>query len=402
MLTGQTPFRGETAIALGAAIIGEKPKPVRALRPDCPADVEAAVLRMLAKDPADRFPSLTVAVAAMGGAPLAEDDPVREYLSALAKKESKPDGRHLTPRTSRASGDFGRGSPASWLRDRRRQAAIGIVAGVVVVGSIAFLALRPRSKETDQTGGARGNVPLASRPPSSTTPPAAAVVQPPNPEPPAAPTPAVEDHSAEITQLAAAARRSVDRRDWPSATQALARIAALDPQNADLRALRARIEVERRGAVASSQPAPMPAQVPAPAPPAAPPPAAATPVDSARPAESRKPHHETEIRQAIDAYLQAINGRSLAALKAIYPGITPKQESDWGDRFGKDVKRLGGTVAVRTIEETTDGNADATFDLNLTLEPARGSPMDFRIQSLARLVRQNGQWKIVSVTERGK
>jgi hypothetical protein len=208
----------------------------------------------------------------------------------------------------------------------------------------------------------------------------------------------------EVAPLLATARRAADRRDWVSATQALERIAALDPANADARGLRARVEAERRKDVVGSLPAATPAPAPAPAPAAPPPaaPAAATPVDSARPAESRKPHHEGEIRQAIDAYVQAINGRSLGALKAIYPGISPKQESDWGDRFGKDVKRLAATVAVRSIEETTDGNADATFELDLRLEPKDGGPLDFKIQSLARLVRQNGAWRITNLTERGK
>jgi len=40
--------------------------------------------------------------------------------------------------------------------------------------------------------------------------------------------------------------------------------------------------------------------------------------------------------------------------------------------------------------------------VNLTLEPTGSPPLDFKIQSLARLVRQNGVWKITTLTERGK
>ena len=40
----------------------------RALRADCPPEVEAAILRMLAKDPAERWPRLVDAMAAVGAA----------------------------------------------------------------------------------------------------------------------------------------------------------------------------------------------------------------------------------------------------------------------------------------------------------------------------------------------
>jgi S1-C subfamily serine protease len=90
LLTGKPPFRGSTPVALGAAIIREKPPAIRPLRPDCPAQIEAAVLKMLAKKPQDRFGSLTEAIAAIGGRPLDDDDPVRGYLSALARQQARP------------------------------------------------------------------------------------------------------------------------------------------------------------------------------------------------------------------------------------------------------------------------------------------------------------------------
>jgi serine/threonine-protein kinase len=54
ILCGRPPFAGETPIAIGFAHVTETPRPPRALRPDLPESVEAALLRALAKDPAQR------------------------------------------------------------------------------------------------------------------------------------------------------------------------------------------------------------------------------------------------------------------------------------------------------------------------------------------------------------
>jgi eukaryotic-like serine/threonine-protein kinase len=55
-LCGRPPFTGETPIAIGFAQLQEPPRPPRALRPEVPPDLEAAMLRALSKDPAERFP----------------------------------------------------------------------------------------------------------------------------------------------------------------------------------------------------------------------------------------------------------------------------------------------------------------------------------------------------------
>jgi serine/threonine-protein kinase len=55
LLTGRPPFAGRSAVKVLAAHLYEEPEPVSARRPGVPADLEAAVLRCLAKNPADRF-----------------------------------------------------------------------------------------------------------------------------------------------------------------------------------------------------------------------------------------------------------------------------------------------------------------------------------------------------------
>jgi uncharacterized protein YjdB len=83
MICGNTPFTGSQYFIM-VAHTSEEPKPISDVRPDCPAHVAAAVHRMLAKDPSDRWPDLEAAMAAMGGAPMGYRDPVRVHITALA------------------------------------------------------------------------------------------------------------------------------------------------------------------------------------------------------------------------------------------------------------------------------------------------------------------------------
>ncbi|MGK2934397.1 MAG: protein kinase domain-containing protein, partial [Gemmatimonadaceae bacterium] len=57
MLTGQPPFTGATAQAVVAKVLTERPAPPSTVRDTIPASVESAVLKALAKLPADRWSS---------------------------------------------------------------------------------------------------------------------------------------------------------------------------------------------------------------------------------------------------------------------------------------------------------------------------------------------------------
>jgi len=57
MLTGKRPFRGERNSTIIHAIRHDEPEPPRLLRTDLPPEVEGLVLRLLAKDPEDRYES---------------------------------------------------------------------------------------------------------------------------------------------------------------------------------------------------------------------------------------------------------------------------------------------------------------------------------------------------------
>src|SRR6266849_3747977 len=89
MLAGQLPFQAETTVGLLFAHVHETPPSIADIRPDIPADVADAVMRMLAKEPAERWPNIETAVGALGGAPIAHDDPIRVQLVELAGGRSQ-------------------------------------------------------------------------------------------------------------------------------------------------------------------------------------------------------------------------------------------------------------------------------------------------------------------------
>ncbi|HEV2843745.1 MAG TPA: protein kinase, partial [Thermoanaerobaculia bacterium] len=58
MVVGRRPFRGEHDQAVLYAILNERPKPLTQVRLDAPPELERIVDGLLAKDPADRYPSV--------------------------------------------------------------------------------------------------------------------------------------------------------------------------------------------------------------------------------------------------------------------------------------------------------------------------------------------------------
>jgi serine/threonine-protein kinase len=65
LLTGRLPFLAETVTELVLVVVSERETPVHHLRPDVPHQLAAVIGRCLAKDPAQRFPSVADLVAAL-------------------------------------------------------------------------------------------------------------------------------------------------------------------------------------------------------------------------------------------------------------------------------------------------------------------------------------------------
>jgi serine/threonine-protein kinase len=57
LLTGETPFQGDTPVEIAMKHLSTAPEPPSALRPDLPRELDMVVIRALAKDPEDRYQS---------------------------------------------------------------------------------------------------------------------------------------------------------------------------------------------------------------------------------------------------------------------------------------------------------------------------------------------------------
>ena len=160
LLTGRMPFESETAMGLMYQHTHTPPGPLREIRPDLPVEVAVAVERMLAKSPADRFPTLAEASRGVGTPSTAGelDDPFRRELARFAGGGPLPTRRASSPSgmARRASG-----RPSTWgtdpnattlpwfdggARRRRRWAVLGL--GLMAIGASVLLVrelFRPRS-----------------------------------------------------------------------------------------------------------------------------------------------------------------------------------------------------------------------------------------------------------------
>ena len=85
LLTGKVPFDADSLMGIMWKHFNEPPPPVRDSRPDCPEHIAEAITRMLAKDPAARWPTMDDAASAIGAPPVAPGDPIRKQMRVLAR-----------------------------------------------------------------------------------------------------------------------------------------------------------------------------------------------------------------------------------------------------------------------------------------------------------------------------
>src|SRR3954447_25717240 len=103
MLTGEVPFPGENFVAVAMKHINEDPPSLLERRPDVPMRLVYAIERALAKDPADRFPSMDAFAAELRAflAEIGEPDAARTFIQqSPVLKESRPHRARATGRRS--------------------------------------------------------------------------------------------------------------------------------------------------------------------------------------------------------------------------------------------------------------------------------------------------------------
>ena len=167
MLAGRAPFEGETIEELMKKQLFDAPQPLSELRPDCPAALADAVMRMLQKDASQRWPSLDAAVAAIGLRAVAPDDPVRLSLAEFAKRGHDVRALPKTPRSPIPVSKISlRREPGAKRSPGVRRALPWAAALVAVAGVGAYLLLRSPTKGSVaavETVGAPASVRVGER-----------------------------------------------------------------------------------------------------------------------------------------------------------------------------------------------------------------------------------------------
>jgi len=155
MLTGRLPFPGTSMMSVMYAHVHVPVPAIEELRAECPPELAAAVMRMLAKEPGDRWPSIEEAVAALGHLTASQDEPTRSQLITLATTGARPlTVRYTTPRSPipfpRASLGLSEAKTVQIgvLKNRRGMGAAAVTGvGLVLAAAIYFAPWRRAAPE---------------------------------------------------------------------------------------------------------------------------------------------------------------------------------------------------------------------------------------------------------------
>jgi len=373
MLTGRPPFVGTSMMALMYSHNHDDPPSIRLFRPDVPDQLCDAVMQMLRKDPAARWPSMEEAVAAAGARPLTHDDPSRSQLIALAKTglTHRIVSQAQTPRSP-----IPRATRGAAARVRRNPLLLVTFAtGLVAVGFLgARLLTNPNSGLTAAPDVAP-NTNVAADSVSSPLPP-----------------PSV-GRSVDSAQKPEITTPSNQRRAEPPPVRSSAPVgsAAGAPARDSSRPVLTRGE-------SSGTPVQQKAETSRFVPPVAPPPvsAAATstqtpPLTVTRPVVDPA----SEVVTVIQSYARALASSDLAAARRIYAAMPTDQreglEALW---------RAGGTMTPNwSVTDVAISGDVATARVQGTnvVTTRRGQTSTVPVSLRARLERRGTEWRLVAL-----
>jgi serine/threonine-protein kinase len=371
MLAGRPPFSGNSMMAIMYSHFHDEPPSLAALRPDVPAPLRDAIMRMLAKNPADRWPSVDAAAAAMGAKPLERDDPTRSQLITLVRSGTSHRVVHelRTPKSPIPLSQKQKDASQPLARARWRPVIAG-AAAMVLLGAgylIANLSGRtepPAPSTPQQVVGSDAGAAIANPalPPVSDSVPQ--VVREPQASPKAADKQSTVRTTPPRTQIATAPNTTAapQRTDTAPAVAAKPDVVLFD----------------------SSTPIRTPVQSVPLAPPnreaAVPPPPA---VDE-----------QTEVRTVIMAFARAIAARDLAAARRIYPTMP----NEYREGF-EALWRSGGVMSPRwTVSDILISGTTAMARVQgSNLVTLRGGTTSEPVALRARLERRGAEWRIVAL-----
>ena len=166
MLAGEPPFRAETALALALKHVKDTPVSLAVHRPDLPPDLVALVMKLIAKDPDERYQSAAEMLRDLAQAPwVAEHDADHgEPSPTLSPVGRRRDRRrsatqrqgHGAAANAAAAAACGLGLAVAVVW-RTSSWAGGVLGGLVVLGLLAGLVLRlARTSRGPALGACRG------------------------------------------------------------------------------------------------------------------------------------------------------------------------------------------------------------------------------------------------------
>ena len=215
MLTGQLPFKADTAVAMIQKQLNDQPTPSRQVRADIPVWLDEVLQRALSKNPADRFQAADAL--RLGLLQGTHPDQFLPTLPPTPTPILRDQGRASAPET-RTAGQISASQTTVTLKKGHVAGVAAVLALLVLaVGALAFFILRGRDSQptgapaqTAATTTPAAPAPEAPAPVPATAVPATAVqptpVQPPPPSPappsrPASsPRPAVTASKAPVAQ----------------------------------------------------------------------------------------------------------------------------------------------------------------------------------------------------------
>jgi len=404
MLTGTLPFQDASIMSVMYAHFNQPPRPVTELRPDCSPNLAAAVMRMLEKDPAQRWPSMDDVVAVCGRPSLRHDDPIRRDMITLAHGG----GRQVGPKTPTSPIALSRVRTRRTVR-RRRWIWPSVAAAIAVLGFVLWRV----APWAPPPAAVRDSVTAAVARPDSTrqvTPPPPQATPPPAPR--RAPVTAGRNLGAQrddslIGSLRASALRAEQRAALAGASPAdlsgghaafasaeslasARRVSEAMMQFATAASLWADAERAARSRGARDTEPRRVAESPPPAPPAPPP--APPPVPVAPVAADPRP----DIQRVIADYAVALESRDIGQVRHAYPGLTATQQGSWQTFFDR-VRNLKANLSVASMS-VADASAETTvsgvyeYD-NASTGRAERRPVTFH----ATLARDANGWRITAI-----